>query len=147
MAGIVQNANGEFWRAPVLPTEAGAATAEALAESCARCGSEFVMGAAFCHVCGLERRAIPETKPALQWQRYFAWAHHLEFHHIQERLGLPTLSLVAFIAGIACALAAVLVGVVFSANTVLDWQAIQAWRIQWLLGSAAAFLAGILLRR
>jgi multisubunit Na+/H+ antiporter MnhB subunit len=55
--------------------------------------------------------------------------------------------MVAFLAGITCALAAMLVGFVFSANTVLDWQAVQVWRIEWLLGAAAAFLAGILLKR
>jgi hypothetical protein len=29
---------------------------------------------------------------------------------------------------------------------VLDWQAVQLWRIEWLLGSAAAFLATIALK-
>jgi hypothetical protein len=55
--------------------------------------------------------------------------------------------MIAFLAGITCVLAAVLVGFIFSANTVLDWQAVQLWRIEWLLAAAAAFLAGILLKR
>jgi hypothetical protein len=71
----------------------------------------------------------------------------LEFHRIKERIGLPTAAMIAFLAGITCVLAAVLVGFIFSANTVLDWQAVQLWRIEWLLAAAAAFLAGILLKR
>ena len=37
-------------------------------------------------------------------------------------------------------------GLVYTAATVLDWQAVQIWRIEWLLAAIAAFLAGILLR-
>jgi hypothetical protein len=44
-------------------------------------------------------------------------------------------------------IAAIGVGFVFSAATVLDWQAVQVWRIQWLLAAVAAFVAGILLKR
>jgi hypothetical protein len=29
----------------------------------------------------------------------------------------------------------------------LDWQAVQLWRIEWLLGATASFLAGILLKK
>src|SRR5438876_6184757 len=63
------------------------------------------------------------------------------------RIGLPTSSLVAFIIGVGCVLGAITVGLIFTAQTVLDWQAVQVWRIEWLLGSAAAFLAGILLKK
>jgi len=42
---------------------------------------------------------------------------------------------------------AISVGWVYSAQTLSDFQAIQLWRIEWLLGAAAAFLAGILLKR
>ena len=34
---------------------------------------------------------------------------------------------------------ALTVSVFFSARTVLDWQAIQLWRIEWLLAAVAAF--------
>lgn len=74
-------------------------------------------------------------------------ARELAFHRIKERIGLPTAALVAFLAGLTCVLAAILVGFIFSANTVLDWQAVQIWRIEWLLGAAAAFLSGILLKK
>jgi hypothetical protein len=147
MADIVQNANSEFWRAPVVEPLETAVPAASLPEVCKRCSSEYVVGAGFCHACGAQRcsEAAPVDPPS--WSRYLELARHLEFHRIKERIGLPTLAMVAFLAGITCAIAAVLVGFIFSANTVLDWQAVQVWRIEWLLGAAAAFLAGILLKR
>jgi len=39
------------------------------------------------------------------------------------------------------------VGLFFSVRTTLDWEAVQVWRIQWLLGASASFLAGILLKK
>jgi len=99
------------------------------------------MGAGFCHVCGATRSSKSVASPSPRWTR------HLEFHHIKERMGLPTASLVAFLIGVACALCALGVGLVFSVATILDWQAIQLYRVEWLLGSAAAFLAGILLKQ
>lgn len=71
----------------------------------------------------------------------------MQFHHIKRVFGLPTASLMAFLLGLGCSLAALLVGFLFTANTVLDWQAIQMWRIEWLLAAVACFVAGILLRR
>jgi hypothetical protein len=38
-------------------------------------------------------------------------------------------------------------GFVFTATTLLDWQAVQLWRIEWLLGSVAMFAAGFLLKK
>jgi hypothetical protein len=43
--------------------------------------------------------------------------------------------------------AALLTGFIFSAATVLDWQAVQLWRIEWLLAAIALFVAGILLKK
>jgi hypothetical protein len=43
--------------------------------------------------------------------------------------------------------AAVMTGLVYSANTLVDWQAVQTWRIEWLLAAAVAFIAGILLKK
>jgi hypothetical protein len=143
---VAHNTNSEFWRAPVGQPSAAATSAPVLPEICKQCSSEFVVGAGFCHVCGAQRSEPVLTQPS-SWARFAELARYLEFHRIKERIGLSTAALVAFLAGIACALAAVLVGFIFSANTVLDWQAVQLWRIQWLLGAASAFLAGILLRR
>jgi hypothetical protein len=66
---------------------------------------------------------------------------------LRQRLGLSVSSLVFFLMGIACVLAAALMGFFYKADALLDWQAIQVWRIEWLLGSAAALLAGILLKK
>lgn len=141
MAGAVQNAQHEFWRAPMAQAVEGQpAATPGLVEACDRCSTEFIVGAAFCHVCGTPRQSQP-TPVSQSWTRY------LEFHTIKESLGLPLPSLIAFLVGVISLLAAVGVGFVFSAATVLDWQAVQVWRIQWLLAAVAAFVAGILLKR
>lgn len=146
MAEVVQNANSEFWRAPAVQPPETKALSPDLPEVCNQCSSEFMVGAGFCHVCGAQRsQATPSI--ASPWNRYVGLVRQLEFHRIKERIGLPTAAMIAFLAGITCVLAAVLVGFIFSANTVLDWQAVQVWRIEWLLAAAAAFLAGILLKR
>lgn len=140
MAGTVQNAQHEFWRAPMVQASEGQPPATpSLVEACDRCSTEFIVGAAFCHVCGTPRQAqaIPISR---------SWTRYLEFHTIKEGLGLPLPSLIAFLVGIISVLAAIGVGFVFSAATVLDWQAVQVWRIQWLLAAVAAFVAGILLK-
>jgi len=46
-----------------------------------------------------------------------------------------------------CVAGAVGVGLIFTVQTTLDWQAVQVWRIEWLLGASASFLAGILLKK
>jgi len=139
MANSISNVqdHGEFWR-PSLETRREAVPT-AQAESCPRCGTEFVAGSRFCYVCGAER------EPQFAARR-FQWARFLDIHRMRERLGLSLASVVALIIGIICALAAIGTGLVFTASTVLDWQAVQVWRIEWLLAAIVAFLAGILLR-
>jgi hypothetical protein len=142
MAEVIQNTENEFWRAPMaVGATAQTPAGPTFVEACDRCSTEFVMGAAFCHVCGAPRHPQPEIVAPRHWTRY------LEFHFIQDRLGLPTASLVAFFLGIGFLLAAAITGFIFSAATVLDWQAVQVWRIEWLLAAIAAFVAGILLRK
>jgi len=139
MANIASNIHdrGEFWRPP-LETRQEASTA-VQAQSCVQCGTEFVAGSRFCHMCGTARD--PQlSAPRVQWRRW------LNPYGIRERLGLPWPSLLALLAGIVCTLAAVGTGLLYTASTMLDWQAVQLWRIEWLLAAMAAFLAGILLR-
>jgi cytosine/uracil/thiamine/allantoin permease len=64
-----------------------------------------------------------------------------------ERLGLTTTATIAFLVGLICGVGALTVGVFFSARTLLDWQAIQLWRIEWLLAAIAAFVVGLLLKK
>jgi hypothetical protein len=139
MANTASNVHdhGEFWRPPLETRQEAVPAVQA--ESCARCGTEFVPASHFCHVCGAKR------KPQFATRR-FQWARFLDVHRMQERLGLPLVSVVALIIGIICTLAAIGTGLIFTAATVLDWQAVQIWRIEWLLAAVVAFLAGILLR-
>jgi hypothetical protein len=98
-----------------------------------------MVGARFCYVCGAHRPGASNALPG--------WTQHLEIQNIKERLGLSNASMIAFLIGVGCLFGAIVVGFVFSPQTLLDWQAVQIWRVQWLLGAVAAFVAGILLKR
>jgi len=115
-------------------------------QACAGCGSEFMVGAKFCHACGSAREALLPT--------IHDWTHYLEFHNIargfawiREYLSLPVPALIAFAIGLICFVAAIAVGVIYSVQNFADFQAVQYFRMQWLLAAVAAFAAGILLRR
>jgi ribosomal protein L37E len=137
---VAQGAQRDFWRAPIQTAVPEAAGHSDLVEACDRCGTEFIVGSRFCHSCGASRSEptqafrIKETVSALQ------------LHRLGERLGLPTAAFIAFLLGIVCVIGAASVGFVFTAQSVLDWQAVQLWRIEWLLGAVAAFVAGTLLK-
>jgi hypothetical protein len=141
MSEAVHNVQQEYWRPPAQPVRSMEPSPMRGQLTCEQCGTEFVMGSRFCHVCGGEREPLVGASTAGRW------AEILDFNRIREALGLSIGSLVAFIAGIACVIAAVATGFMYTAATVLDWQAVQIWRIEWLLASAAAFLAGILLKK
>lgn len=174
MSEIVQHTPQEFWRPPSPARMGEAAAREALptmAEACPRCGTEFLLGSRFCHSCGGRR---PEAlSPAARadaaevaglWERAVARVHSLltgipwrrvklpnwlPYFHIQQVrrwIGLSTASLIAFIIGAACIAGALLVGLL-TAKTLVDWQAIQFYRVEWLLAATALFAAGILLKR
>jgi cytosine/uracil/thiamine/allantoin permease len=137
MADVAHDAQHEFWRPPVVP--AGAASS-GLVEVCDACTTEFMVGSLFCHVCGSSREA--RTPATAHWTLYF------EFHNIKRTLGLSTVSLFAFVVGIACLImAGVAVGMMYSVQTFNDFQAVQLYRMQWLLGAIAAFAAGLLLKK
>jgi hypothetical protein len=141
MAEAVHNAEQEFWRPPIQQAQELNLPIRTEVEACARCSTEYAIGARFCHVCGAGRdsQQLPTSEGKL--------TRFLDFHIISAALGLSAPSLVAFIVGLGCILGAIATGLVFSAATVLDWQAVQIWRIQWLLAGVASFLAAILLRR
>ncbi len=127
----------EFWRPPMSVAGSRAASA---AGRCRGCGAEYPSGARFCHICG----AVRETKPH-DWRQ--ALRQLWEVMHIREFLGLSTGPFVAFAAGVVCLLAALFTGVVFQASSLSDWQAVQMWRVEWLLAAGVALLAGILLKK
>lgn len=177
MSEVVQETSHEFWRppSPVATDElVMRETIPTMAEACGRCGSEFLLGARFCHTCGNRRTeaisAASKANPAIPaglWEQASArvyslysavsqfswsqvefpsWLHYLHFHEIKSWIGLSTASLIAFVIGIGCLAGALLVGLLTARNFV-DWQAIQFYRVEWLLAATASFVAGILLKK
>jgi MFS family permease len=142
MSEVIDNAPQEFWRPPVAPAESVVST---MVEACDRCETEFMVGARFCHGCGAERQARAASTHS--WARALRLLRVLEFQNVKEWLGLSMASLIAFFAGLGCLLAAITVGAIYSVQNLADFQAIQSWRIQWLLAALAAFVAGILLKQ
>jgi hypothetical protein len=167
MSEVIHDAQQEFWRppAPVEGVAAASVAAPTMAETCSHCGTEFLVGSRFCHACGGRRAqlAIAGTgrvwSDGMTWLRGAAqdfsfpkvcappWLRYLHFHEIKRWVGLPTASLVAFMIGLGCIAGAICVSFIYKAQTFADWQAIQFWRIEWLLGATAAFVVGILLKR
>jgi hypothetical protein len=142
MAEVAQHAQHEFWRPPMQAVTDTAGLTD-MVEACARCGTEFIVGSRFCHTCG-SGRADLNLSPAAQLREKVTIA---KLVGVGESLGLSAPAFIAFLIGILCVLAAAAVGVVFTTQRVIDWQAVQLWRIEWLLGAIAAFVAGCLLRK
>jgi hypothetical protein len=130
----------EFWKPAVAPRQEISA-AEITGQVCQECGTDFVLGSRFCYVCGSDRHA---NLAAISATELRAW---IDFASLREALGQSNASLVALIMGFACVIAAIVTGFVFTATTLLDWQAVQLWRIEWLLGAVAMFAAGFLLKK
>lgn len=174
MAGMAHGTQPEFWRPPTPRVAVDSVvqdTLPAMAEACPRCGTEFLLGSHFCHTCGTRRpdelsaktqadaaviarlweRGVHSARSvvtSISWRkvRIPAWLRYLHFHEIKTRTGLSTSSLIAFVVGLSCVAGALLVGLL-SAKTLVDWQAIQFYRAEWLLAATAAFVAGILLKK
>jgi hypothetical protein len=137
MAETAGQTRQEFWRPPMLASEAVASRERSI--TC-RCGTEFIVSSLYCHACGARR---PDLNPA----RLLEIPGNAELAWLGERLGLTMPALIAFLVGVLCVLGAVAVSVFFSARTALDWQAIQLWRVEWLLAAVAAFVAGCVLKK
>jgi hypothetical protein len=146
---------GGYWK-PVLDYEhwesetpeadrhsAAHATTQALAEPsvrhdlCHSCGAEFVVDSPFCRMCG-------RAKDGSSRQARAKW-YAADFYQLRRRLGLSVGAMVCLIAGLACIGAAVATGFIYTATTLVDWQAIQTWRSEWLIAAGVAFICGILL--
>lgn len=141
MPEVVHDASKEFWQPPATQPD----SVSGMVEVCDGCGTEFMAGARFCYLCGNGREAGLTRK--WNWPTYFAFLKALEFHHVKQGLGLGVASLVAFLAGIGCLLAVLAVSIIYTAQNWADFQAIQSYRVQWLLAAVAAFAAGILLKK
>ncbi len=181
MADLVRHAEQEFWSPPSVldPSATAAPPAVAsveLADTCVGCGSEYMIGARFCHTCGLRRGEAPaasvkrnsdaeviagfwaknveRVSSGMRWAAdvwreipFPDWLHYLHFHEIKRWAGLPTGALIAFIMGLGCMIGVLGVSLFYKASNLAEFQAIQMWRIEWLLAATASFVAGILLKK
>ncbi len=152
MSDVIHDTHLEFWRPPVSQPAANDALAndtlananDTLAEACRRCGTEFMVGAAFCHICGSGRHRSSRVSDR-NWTKYLGFLRALDFSSVRGWFGLPMPSLCAFLVGGAFLVVALAMGFV-SVHDMSDFEAVQLWRIQWLMAACAAFLAGILLK-
>jgi hypothetical protein len=146
-----------------------------MAEACPRCGTEFLLGSRFCHSCGGRRPEAMSAAARADvaeiaglWERWVertqatikgfspvkilrkvefpTWLHYLHFHEIQHWVGLSTASMIAFVIGLSCVAGALAVGFI-STKSLVEWQAVQYYRAEWLLAATAAFVAAILLKK
>ena len=138
MSEVAQSAQHDFWRPPATVEQIPTRSSSQSTNACAVCGTEFMVEAGFCHRCGTARAARLLDS---------GWMRYLEFQNIKQGLGLGTASLVAFLIGVGCVLAALSVGLIYSVQNFADFQAVQLWRMQWLLAGIASFVAGLLLKR
>lgn len=143
MAHMAQNyeERQEFWKPVVAHRQEMQQAATSAEQICQNCGSDYLLGSRFCHVCGANRQInLADSTPT----GVSAW---FDFIGLRDALGQTTASLIALILGCACLIAAAVTGFLFTATTLLDWQAVQLWRIEWLLGATAMFAAGVLLKK
>jgi hypothetical protein len=138
MAEALDQAQNEFWRPPAKAADVAAG--QDRSETCNDCGTEFIVGSRFCHSCGAGR-------PELSASHTVEIPGLMELRALGKRFGLSKAALAAFLFGMVCMVGALTVGIVFTARTTLDWQAIQVWRIEWLLAAIAGFGAGCLLKK
>ena len=127
----------EFWRPAQEQLHPGQSASTPM---CAKCGADFVIGSRFCHVCGTGRDERAHSASVTFADRMAMVAL------LPEVLNLPVASTVFFALGIGCAIAAIVVSFIYSATTLVDWQAVQVWRIEWMLGSLIALVAALLLK-
>jgi hypothetical protein len=127
----------EFWRPAPEQLHANPLAA---AQMCVKCGADYVLGSRFCHVCGAGRDESTRNR-SLAFKERLALVTR-----VPEALDLPIASAVLFAVAMFCAIAAIAVGFIYSATTLVDWQAVQIWRIEWMLGSLIGLLAALLLK-
>src|SRR5215469_16351594 len=95
----------EFWK-PAVPLRHETVQKEAKGEVCDQCGADFLAAARFCHVCGAERKTTPRQRTGIR-----TW---LAFATIREALGQTTASLIALVLGVACIIAALITGLMYT---------------------------------
>ncbi len=137
MSEIAREVSQEFWRPAQPPRQDFASFTE---PQCSTCGTQFAPGARFCHVCGVTREA------EFQDSRISKFTDLLDFTSVRARLGLSATSLVFAIAAAGCIFAALLVGFIYSATTLTEWQAVQTWRTEWMIAALVCLVAALLFK-
>lgn len=145
MADYTRQLSQEYWRqapAPGNESQTHSFQPQGNPAFCSACGTQYPGGARFCHLCGLGReddlRVEQRRVPGMDW---------LNFEHIGERTGLSTISLILVLSAIVFALASVMTGLVYSTSTIAEWQAVQTWKVEWLLATMVALLAAMLFKK
>jgi zinc ribbon protein len=123
----------EYWR-PADPEVARAIDVTVKEAFCWNCGTPYSAAAAYCQACGSARSGGPQAAPAAGRKTPAL------------RLRLPLVCLVFLIVGLGCFAAALLTSAIYRTDTLVDWQAVQVWRVEWLLAGCGAMLAAIVLR-
>ena len=107
----------------------------AIAGVCKRCGTDLKLGAEFCHVCG-------------------RWVYGSNFLRIMRltkvvvtETGLEPRVLVCLIVAALFSIVSIFAGIRVTPSTLGEWQIIQLWRIEWLLGAVVILLFGLLLKK
>ena len=140
MSDTAREISQEYWRPAQQPNRPEYPVASVI-PFCNMCGTQYAPGARFCHVCGENRE--PEFHSAGAASRI---AKILDFTHIREKMGLSATALVLVVMAAGCVLAALFTGIVYSASTVSEFQAVQSWRMEWMLTAIAALIAAVLFR-
>lgn len=143
MADSTREFSQEYWRPAPTPGNqfpVHGFQAHGNEEFCTICGTPYTAGARFCHLCGICREDdlhVKTRSPIIDW---------LDIDKIRQHAGLSTTSLVLVLAAAVFLLATVLIGLVYSTSTVAEWQAVQIWRVEWLLATVVALLAAMLFK-
>jgi hypothetical protein len=103
--------------------------------NCKKCGTDLKLGAEFCHVCG--RWVFGSNLSRLMKATHAALSH----------LGIEVPVLVCMATAAIFAVISMFVGIRTDPKTIAEWQVIQYWRIEWLLGAIVMLLFGVLLRK
>ena len=141
MADFTRELSQEYWR-PSQPSGGQQHGFHTQGEAfCNVCGTPYAAGARFCHLCGLGRDEdlhAEKTNQLLEW---------MDIGAIRMQFGLSNVSMVFLLAATIFMLATVLTGLVYNTSTVAEWQAVQAWRVEWLLATVVALLAAMLFKK
>jgi len=115
-------------------TEECVSVREELHVGCGKCGTELNHGAEFCHICG---RWVFGSNFSRLWIK------------LRSLMG-NSVDIPVFICMLAAAIFVVIsifVDIRMNPQTIGEWQVIQFWRIEWLLGAMVALLCGLLLKK